>query len=176
MNESAVRCNTGTSAAAAEGTLSPGPDITMTRFRSQGVAEASIFPAGLQPRHSRRCLGLLQCRVYGGYPILEHNSQLISAGLGSWSKASIKPSDRLSGVGVRGRRYTSAGGLPPAGCSPSGGPGAPGFRDFPAGYASPVASATFPAEIPTCLPRFQSDQTLQPAFVNPGWKSRGAAL
>ena len=145
----------------------------MSEAHVRKVLNVPVFPLSAD---AGTCGPLLQFRSYGDFPAFEHNSRLVSGGSGSCSDAFLSQPDRLSGMGVRGRRCTLAGGSPLAASSQSGGPGAPGFRASPAGYFSPSAFANFLTKVPTCAPRYKPDRTLPPAFVNPWRASRGASL
>jgi hypothetical protein len=145
----------------------------MSEARVRKVANVPVFPPS---GDAGTCGPLLQFRSYGDFPAFEHNSRLVSGGWGSCSDAFPRQPDRLSGMGVRGRRCTLAGGLPLAASSQSGGPGAPGFRASPAGYSSPAAFANSLTKLPACAPRYKPDRTLPPAFVNPWRASRGPSL
>lgn len=144
--------------------------LAMSEAQGRSVTNMPVLPLSKDEGTYR---SFLQSRAYGDFPTFEHNSRLAFGGLGSGSDAFPRQPGHLSGMGLRGRRCTLAGGLPPTASSQSG---PPGFRASPAGYLILTAFANSLTNVPTCPPRYKPDRTLRPAFVNPWRKSRGPSL
>jgi hypothetical protein len=136
------------------------------------VANMPAFPSG----DAGTCRSPLQCHSYGDYSAITHNSGLVLGDSAScWEAFSRRP-DRLSGVGVRGRRCTLAGGLRPAASSRSRGPGVLGLRKYPNGCSSLTGFAKLLSKLPTCASHKKLDPTSRPAFVKTTRESRGPSL
>ena len=141
--------------------------LAMSEAHVRNVVNMSVSPLSADAGTFR---SFLQFRAYGDFPAFEHNSPLVFGGLGSWSDAFPRQTDQPSGMGLRGRRCTSAA------SSQFGPAGAPGFRDSPAAYSIFTAFANSLTNVPTCTPRYKPDRTLRPAFVNSLRRSRGPSL